>query len=83
MRRCTMSAAPSPSYRTPEPTPKVLLPAPRDHRTRLDRELLDTYGLDGPEVTNRATPSPTCTVFGQAENRLHTVKAVLVATLED
>ncbi|NGO40894.1 hypothetical protein G6048_01545 [Streptomyces sp. YC419] len=78
-----MSAAPSPSYRMPEPVPKVLLPAPRDHRTRLDQELLDTHGLDGPEVTNEVLPPPTYTVFDQAENRLHTIKAVLVATLED
>ncbi|WP_369029708.1 MULTISPECIES: hypothetical protein [Streptomyces] len=57
--------------------------APRDHRTRLDREPFDTQGLDRPEITGEAFPPPTRTVFDQAENRLHTIEAVLVATLED
>ncbi|MFJ9722586.1 ornithine carbamoyltransferase [Streptomyces sp. NPDC101209] len=59
------------------------LPALHDHRTRLGRQLLDTYGLDGLEVTDEVFYSPASIVFDQAENRLHTVKAVLVATLED
>jgi ornithine carbamoyltransferase len=59
------------------------LPALHDHRTRLGRELLDTYGLDGLEVTDEVFSSPASIVFDQAENRLHTIKAVLVATLED
>ncbi|MFE0511141.1 ornithine carbamoyltransferase [Streptomyces sp. NPDC058964] len=59
------------------------LPAFHDHRTRLGRELLDTYGLDGLEVTDEVFSSPASIVFDQAENRLHTIKAVLVATLED
>ncbi|MFE0518189.1 ornithine carbamoyltransferase [Streptomyces sp. NPDC058954] len=59
------------------------LPALHDHRTRLGRQLLDTYGLDGLEVTDEVFSSPASIVFDQAENRLHTIKAVLVATLED
>nr|WSY57705.1 ornithine carbamoyltransferase [Streptomyces sp. NBC_00886] len=59
------------------------LPALHDHHTRLGRELLDTYGLDGLEVTDEVFSSPASVVFDQAENRLHTIKAVLVATLED
>ncbi|MEU2738317.1 ornithine carbamoyltransferase [Streptomyces sp. NPDC007095] len=59
------------------------LPALHDHSTRLGRELLDTYGLDGLEVTDEVFSSPASVVFDQAENRLHTIKAVLVATLED
>ncbi|MFC7263366.1 ornithine carbamoyltransferase [Streptomyces lutosisoli] len=59
------------------------LPALHDHRTHLGRELLDTYGLDGLEVTDEVFSSPASVVFDQAENRLHTIKAVLVATLED
>ncbi|MFJ3306672.1 ornithine carbamoyltransferase [Streptomyces sp. NPDC086549] len=59
------------------------LPALHDHRTHLGRELLDTYGLDGLEVTDEVFASPASIVFDQAENRLHTIKAVLVATLED
>ncbi|MFE1753689.1 ornithine carbamoyltransferase [Streptomyces anandii] len=59
------------------------LPALHDHRTRLGRDLLDTHGLDGLEVTDEVFSSPASIVFDQAENRLHTIKAVLVATLED
>ncbi|WP_327426080.1 ornithine carbamoyltransferase [Streptomyces sp. NBC_01236] len=59
------------------------LPALHDHRTHLGRELLDTYGVDGLEVTDEVFSSPASVVFDQAENRLHTIKAVLVATLED
>ncbi|WP_191971317.1 ornithine carbamoyltransferase [Streptomyces luteolifulvus] len=59
------------------------LPALHDHGTRLGRDLLDTYGIDGLEVTDEVFRSPASVVFDQAENRLHTIKAVLVATLED
>jgi len=59
------------------------LPALHDQRTRLGRELFDSYGLDGLEVTDDVFSSPASLVFDQAENRLHTIKAVLVATLED
>ena len=60
-----------------------LLPALHDRRTRLGRDLFDTYGLDGREVTDDVFTSPASIVFGQAENRLHTIKAVMVATLGD
>ncbi|MFJ9898313.1 ornithine carbamoyltransferase [Streptomyces sp. NPDC091280] len=59
------------------------LPALHDGRTRLGRDLFDAYGLDGLEVTDEVFSSPASIVFDQAENRLHTIKAVLVATLED
>lgn len=59
------------------------LPSLHDRRTRLGQELFDTYGLDGLEVTDEVFSSPASIVFDQAENRLHTIKAVLVATLED
>jgi ornithine carbamoyltransferase len=59
------------------------LPALHDHRPRLGRELLGTYGLDDLEVTDEVFSSPASVVFDQAENRLHTIKSVLVATLED
>ncbi|MEV0475316.1 ornithine carbamoyltransferase [Streptomyces prunicolor] len=58
------------------------LPALHDRRTHLGQDLFDTYGLDGLEVTDDVFSSPTSIVFDQAENRLHTIKAVLVATLE-
>ncbi|MEV0414914.1 ornithine carbamoyltransferase [Streptomyces sp. NPDC050448] len=59
------------------------LPSLHDHRTRLGQELLEAYGLNGLEVTDEVFSSPASIVFDQAENRLHTIKAVLVATLED
>ncbi|MFI6560194.1 ornithine carbamoyltransferase [Streptomyces sp. NPDC050534] len=59
------------------------LPSLHDHRTRLGQELFDAYGLNGLEVTDEVFSSPASIVFDQAENRLHTIKAVLVATLED
>ncbi|GGW44354.1 ornithine carbamoyltransferase, catabolic [Streptomyces lucensis JCM 4490] len=59
------------------------LPALHDERTSLGRELRATYGLSGLEVTDEVFSSPVSIVFDQAENRLHTIKAVLVATLED
>ncbi|MER5379841.1 ornithine carbamoyltransferase [Streptomyces sp. NPDC002688] len=59
------------------------LPALHDRRTRLGQDLFDSYGLDGLEVTDGVFSSPASIVFDQAENRLHTIKAVLVATLED
>ncbi|MFC8673965.1 ornithine carbamoyltransferase [Streptomyces griseorubiginosus] len=52
-------------------------------RHRRGRDVLHNYGLDALEVTDAVFSSPASIVFDQAENRLHTVKAVLVATLED
>ncbi|MFA3872588.1 ornithine carbamoyltransferase [Streptomyces sp. MMCC 100] len=59
------------------------LPSLHDRSTRLGRQLFDAYGLDGLEVTDGVFSSAASLVFDQAENRLHTIKAVLVATLED
>ncbi|MEV0537518.1 ornithine carbamoyltransferase [Kitasatospora sp. NPDC050463] len=57
------------------------LPALHDSRTELGAELLAEYGLDALEVTDEVFESPASLVFEQAENRMHTIKAVLVATL--
>lgn len=59
------------------------LPALHDRRTRLGQDLFNTYGLDGLEVTDDVFSSPASIVFDQAENRLHTIKAVLVSTLSN
>lgn len=59
------------------------LPALHDRGTCLGRDILRAYGLDALEVTDAVFLSPASIVFDQAENRLHTIKAVLVATLED
>jgi ornithine carbamoyltransferase len=57
------------------------LPAFHDDGTEIGRKLAETYGVDGLEVTHDVFESPHSIVFDQAENRLHTVKAILVATL--
>jgi ornithine carbamoyltransferase len=57
------------------------LPALHDRSTRLGERLFAQYGLDGLEVTDEVFESPASLVFDQAENRMHTIKAVLVATL--
>jgi ornithine carbamoyltransferase len=58
------------------------LPAFHDEKTAVGREVMEHTGMkDGLEVTNEVFESPASIVFEQAENRLHTIKAVLVATL--
>jgi ornithine carbamoyltransferase len=57
------------------------LPALHDRSTRLGERLFAQYGLDGLEVTDEVFESAASLVFDQAENRMHTIKAVLVATL--
>ncbi len=58
------------------------LPAYHDQNTALGRMAAEEFGLtDGVEVSNAVFESPASIVFDQAENRLHTIKAVLVATL--
>ena len=58
------------------------LPAFHDTNTVVGREVIEQTGMsDGLEVTNEVFESPASIVFDQAENRLHTIKAVLVATI--
>jgi len=57
------------------------LPALHDATTTLGRRLLDSYGLNGAEVTDEVFESARSVVFDQSENRLHTIKAVLVNAL--
>jgi ornithine carbamoyltransferase len=59
------------------------LPAFHDRQTLVGEELFAAYGLDGLEVTDEVFESPASIVFDQAENRMHTIKAVMVATLGD
>lgn len=70
--------------RTGNPRAKFMhpLPAFHDRNTVLGREVIEHSGLaSGLEVTDEVFESPQSIVFDQAENRLHTIKAVLVATL--
>ena len=57
------------------------LPAFHNTETTVGKEMQDTFGIDAMEVTEEVFESPASIVFDQAENRLHTIKAVLVATL--
>ncbi|MEU0672975.1 ornithine carbamoyltransferase [Streptomyces sp. NPDC006172] len=68
---------------TGDPGVKFLhcLPAFHDLGTKVGHEIHETYGLDSLEVTDEVFESAHSVVFDEAENRLHTIKAVLVATL--
>jgi ornithine carbamoyltransferase len=70
---------------TGNPNVKFLhcLPAFHNRGTKVGAEIFAKYGLDGVEVTEDVFESPQSIVFDQAENRLHTIKAILVATLGD
>jgi len=57
------------------------LPAFHNRETKLGEEIYQKYGMDGLEVTEEVFESKNSIVFDQAENRLHTIKAVMVATL--
>jgi ornithine carbamoyltransferase len=58
------------------------LPAFHDENTAVGREIMERTGMrDGLEVTDEVFQSPASIVFEQAENRLHTIKAILVATI--
>ncbi|CAM5545064.1 ornithine carbamoyltransferase [Streptomyces spiroverticillatus] len=59
------------------------LPAFHDLGTKVGREIHEQYGLTSLEVTDEVFESAHSVVFDEAENRLHTIKAVLVATLAD
>ena len=58
------------------------LPAFHDTETTLGKQIAETYGLrNGLEVTDEVFESELNIAFEQAENRMHTIKAILVATL--
>jgi ornithine carbamoyltransferase len=59
------------------------LPAFHDRNTKIGEEMFEKFGLDGMEVTNDVFESPRSIVWDQAENRMHTIKAVMVATIGD
>ena len=57
------------------------LPSFHDLGTEIGREIHEKYGIDDMEVTDEVFESPQSLVFEEAENRMHTIKAVMAATL--
>jgi Ornithine carbamoyltransferase len=69
--------------KTGNPSVKFLhcLPAFHNRDTKVGEDIFKKFGLDGMEVTEDVFESKYSIVFDEAENRLHTIKAVMVATL--
>jgi ornithine carbamoyltransferase len=69
--------------KTGNPAVKFLhcLPAFHNRETKVGEEIFRKFGLDGMEVTEDVFESEHSIVFDEAENRLHTIKAVMVATI--
>jgi ornithine carbamoyltransferase len=59
------------------------LPAFHNRETKIGEEIYQKYGLNGLEVTDDVFESDASIVFDQSENRMHTIKAIMVATLGD
>ena len=59
------------------------LPAFHNTDTAVGKEIYEKYGIEGMEVTEEVFESEASIVFDEAENRMHTIKAVMVATLGD
>ena len=59
------------------------LPAFHDRNTHVGEEIYQKFGLSELEVTNEVFEGPRSVVFDEAENRMHTIKAIMKATLSD
>ena len=57
------------------------LPSFHDLNTEIGRKIHEKYGLEDMEVTDEVFESPQSVVFDEAENRMHTIKAVIAATI--
>ena len=57
------------------------LPSFHDLKTQIGKEMGEKFGLDAFEVTDEVFESEASVVFKEAENRMHTIKAVILATL--
>ena len=71
--------------RTGNPKCKFMhcLPSYHNRETKAGEDVFQKFGLDGVEVTEEVFEGPNSIVFDEAENRMHTIKAVMVATLGD
>jgi len=78
VRAATMEATGNPAVKFMH-----CLPALHDTETEVGRQLSSAWGLTALEVTDEVFESSASIVFDQAENRLHTVKAAMVATIGD
>ena len=58
------------------------LPAFHDLKTKIGQEIYEKYGITDMEVTDEVFESKQSVVFDEAENRMHTIKAVIAATIE-
>lgn len=58
------------------------LPSYHDHKTAVGKEMGEKFGMEAFEVTNDVFESEASVVFQEAENRMHTIKAVMLATLK-
>jgi ornithine carbamoyltransferase len=69
--------------KTGNPNVKFLhcLPAFHNRETAIGEDIYKKFGIEAMEVTDEVFESPASLVFDEAENRLHTIKAVMVATL--
>ena len=69
--------------RTGNPNCKFMhcLPSYHNLDTQAGKDIFEKFGLDGIEVTEDVFESKNSIVFDEAENRMHTIKAVMVATL--
>lgn len=59
------------------------LPAFHDLKTKMGKKMFEKFGLEEMEVTDEVFESENSVVFDEAENRLHTIKAVMVATMAE
>jgi ornithine carbamoyltransferase len=59
------------------------LPSFHDLNTGIGKQIKEKYGLDEMEVTDEVFESARSIVFEEAENRMHTIKAVMLATLSN
>ena len=57
------------------------LPSFHDLKTKIGKDIYDKFGIEDMEVTDEVFRSPQSKVFDEAENRMHTIKAVIAATL--